>query len=83
MDRLAGRVALVTGAASGIGAATARRLATEGAAVLVTDVQDDAGTHVARQIIAGGGRAAYAHLENEWEVRSLAQRGSSAAWTSW
>ena len=72
VDRLAGRVALVTGAASGIGAATARRLATEDAAVLVTDVQDDAGTHVARQIIAGGGRAAYVHLDvtsqNEWEV---------------
>jgi len=72
VDRLAGRVALVTGAASGIGAASARRLAREGAAVLVTDVQDDAGTHVAGQITASGGRAAYAHLDvtaqDQWEA---------------
>lgn len=72
MDRLTGRVALVTGAAGGIGAATARRLASEGAAVLVTDVQDDAGAHVVKQITASGGRAAYAHLDvtsqDEWEA---------------
>ena len=72
MDRLTGRVALVTGAASGIGAATARRLASEGAAVLVTDVQDDAGAQVARQITASGSRAAYMHLDvtsqQEWEA---------------
>ena len=39
--RLDGRVALVSGGASGIGAACAARLAEEGASVLITDVQDE------------------------------------------
>jgi NAD(P)-dependent dehydrogenase (short-subunit alcohol dehydrogenase family) len=71
MDRLTGRVALVTGAAGGIGAATARRLAREGAAVLVTDVQDEAGAGVASEITQAGGRSAYLRLdvvsESDWE----------------
>jgi len=48
--RLEGRVALVTGAASGIGAATAVRLADEGAALVLTDARDDAGEAAAARI---------------------------------
>jgi 3alpha(or 20beta)-hydroxysteroid dehydrogenase len=48
--RLAGRVALVTGAAGGIGAAAARRFVAEGARVAVTDVSDDEGAAVAAEL---------------------------------
>ncbi|HEX4685912.1 MAG TPA: SDR family NAD(P)-dependent oxidoreductase [Nocardioides sp.] len=55
---ISGSVALVTGAASGIGAAVARRLADAGATVVVADVQDDKGKALAAEI--GG---AFAHLD--------------------
>ena len=48
--RLAGKTALVTGGASGIGAATCRRLAAEGARVIVTDLSEDAARKVAEEI---------------------------------
>jgi NAD(P)-dependent dehydrogenase (short-subunit alcohol dehydrogenase family) len=71
MERLAGRVALVTGAASGIGKATAERLAAEGAAVMITDVDDEGGKAVAGGLGALGREAAYLHLdvvsEQEWQ----------------
>ena len=57
--RLAGKVALVTGAASGLGAETARALARAGAAVMLTDLSIAAGDAVAAAIIADGGRAAF------------------------
>ncbi len=50
MKRLQGRVAIVTGAASGIGAATAVRLAEEGATVVLTDIQDDRGADLAASV---------------------------------
>ena len=57
--RVAGKVALVTGAASGLGAASARRLAQEGAKVMLTDVAADAGRAVADRIAGDGGEAAF------------------------
>jgi NAD(P)-dependent dehydrogenase (short-subunit alcohol dehydrogenase family) len=53
-NELAGRVAIVTGAAMGIGRACAVALARAGAAVVVADVDADAGTATARQIAAEG-----------------------------
>jgi NAD(P)-dependent dehydrogenase (short-subunit alcohol dehydrogenase family) len=57
--KLEGRVALVTGGARGIGAACAKALAAEGAAVLVTDMLDDEGQETAGAIVQSGGQAGY------------------------
>jgi NAD(P)-dependent dehydrogenase (short-subunit alcohol dehydrogenase family) len=57
--RVEGKVALVTGAGSGLGAESARRLAREGAAVVLTDISADAGQAVADGIADAGGKALF------------------------
>src|SRR5262245_49827000 len=79
--RLDGRAALVTGAAGGIGGATARRLAAEGARVLCTDIAPEV-AHVAADIREGGGIAVH-HQQDvsdpaEWDAavaRAVAEFG--------
>src|ERR1700710_2518609 len=57
MDRLKGKVCVITGAGSGIGRATAEMFAREGAKVVVTDLNGEAAETVAHDIIAAGGEA--------------------------
>jgi NAD(P)-dependent dehydrogenase (short-subunit alcohol dehydrogenase family) len=80
MRGLRGKVALVTGGASGIGRASAQRLADEGAAVVVTDVSDEQGEQVAAAIRDAGGTAMFLHhdvaSEDDWTT--VVERTSSA-----
>jgi len=58
-----GKVALVTGASRGIGASEVRLLAAKGARVVATDILDDLGAALAREISASGATAVYVHLD--------------------
>ena len=60
-DRVKGRIALITGGASGIGRACAERLAEEGAQVVITDIQDDPGQEAVARIEQAGGSALFLH----------------------
>jgi NAD(P)-dependent dehydrogenase (short-subunit alcohol dehydrogenase family) len=60
MNRLSGKVALITGAASGIGDATTRLFVEEGASVAVADIQDDRGQRLVKEL---GSRASYVHVD--------------------
>jgi len=72
-DQFAGRVAMVTGAAGGIGRASALAFAANGAAVAVCDVNDAGGTETVSLIEAAGGKAIYLHTD----VSDLEQVGST------
>ena len=63
MERFHGKVAIVTGGASGIGTATLRRFAEEGAQVVCADIDDEGGERVVKEIASRGGVAAYCHCD--------------------
>lgn len=72
MNRLDGKVALVSGAARGIGGEAARLMAKAGAAVVVADILDEAGQSTVEAIRGEGGKAEYIHLdvtrEEDWRA---------------
>lgn len=72
-DFFTGKVALVTGSASGIGKAAALAYAANGAAVVVTDTNEDLGGAVAHEIISSGGQAIFikADVSNAIECEKL------------
>ena len=76
MGKLDGKVAVVTGAASGLGRASALRFAIEGASVVVADLNSQGGELIVSEIAAVGGRAVYQRTDvtNETDIRSLIYR---------
>lgn len=69
MGQVQGKVALVTGGGSGIGAATCKTLAREGAKVVVTDIDDRGGAETVKAIEAAGGEAIYLNQDVTSEER--------------
>ena len=77
MDRLAGKIAIVTGAGNGIGRSTAMAMAAEGAGVLVADRDPEYGQQVADAIVAQGGQAAF-QLTDVGQSKDVAQMVAAA-----
>jgi NAD(P)-dependent dehydrogenase (short-subunit alcohol dehydrogenase family) len=73
MRALDGKVAIITGAASGVGAATAQLMAARGASVVVADIDGNAAGVVADQIEASGGEAiaAATDVTSEDDIRAM------------
>lgn len=78
--RFTDRCVIVTGGASGIGAATVRRLAAEGARVVIADVDREAGERTAQEVRAGGGEALfqYCDVSGEDSWRETVDRARAA-----
>jgi NAD(P)-dependent dehydrogenase (short-subunit alcohol dehydrogenase family) len=72
MGRVEGKIAIISGGASGIGRGCAERLAEEGAIVVVTDVQQELGEATVQNIVAKGGKASFLRHdvtdESDWEA---------------
>lgn len=87
MGEFDNKVAIVTGAAQGIGEAYAHALAREGAAVVVADINAEMGEGVAKQIVADGGRATSQVWTSPipirrslWQTRLSASSAASTIW---
>jgi NAD(P)-dependent dehydrogenase (short-subunit alcohol dehydrogenase family) len=79
MGRLDGKVAVITGAASGIGRASAIRFASEGAAVVVTDLNAQGGEETVTECKRSGGRAVFHRVDvtSEADVKAAVDRAVS------
>ena len=77
--RLKDKVALITGASSGIGRHTALLFAAEGASVVATDIDDEAGKQTVSDIEAEGGRAIYVHADvaQETDCQQMVEQAES------
>jgi len=73
MDRVKDKVAIITGGANGIGEATAKLLAREGASVAIVDIDDGNGKKVASEIKSSGGSVSFWHMDvaKEEEVKQV------------
>jgi NAD(P)-dependent dehydrogenase (short-subunit alcohol dehydrogenase family) len=80
VKRLDGKIAIITGAASGIGRATARRVAAEGARTVVADLNDAGAKRVAEEIVAAAGEAmaVRADLGDNDSVRAMIEAAVTA-----
>ena len=78
MGRLDGKVAVVTGAASGIGAATVSRFVAEGARVVIGDLQDEVGEKLAAAL-GDNARYRHANVAREDQVAALGLVKAAAA----
>ncbi|MEM7034575.1 MAG: SDR family oxidoreductase [Chloroflexota bacterium] len=82
-NRLAGKVAIITGAASGMGRAQAKLFASEGAAICVADINDEKGQGVVSEIQGDGGQAIFAQVDvREADQWAAAVEATEAAFGS-